>query len=284
MESAAMKLCRVGQPGQEKPAVVDEAGQVRSLAGLAADIDEAFFADLDSLRGQKLDALPIISGSPRYGSCVSPRGKVVCVGLNYRDHAAESNMAAPTEPVIFIKGCRATGPDDAVPVPPGATKLDWEVELGIVIGKRAYGVSPKAALDHVAGYCIVDDVSERAFQLERGGQWTKGKSAEGFAPVGPWLVTRDEIPDPQSLGLRLEVNGTVRQNGTTADMIFGVVELVSYISRFMVLYPGDVISTGTPAGVGSGQKPTPIFLTDGDVVELTIDRLGRQRHQFVRRN
>jgi 2-keto-4-pentenoate hydratase/2-oxohepta-3-ene-1,7-dioic acid hydratase in catechol pathway len=276
-----MKLCRVGEPGQEEPAIVDDAGQVRSLAGLVADIDEPFFAGLDSLHARNIAALPVIPGSPRYGPCVSPRGKIVCVGLNYRDHAAESNMAPPTEPVIFIKGCRATGPDDPVPVPPGAAKLDWEVELGVVIGKRACGVSQQAALDHVAGYCIVDDVSERAVQLERGGQWTKGKSAEGFAPLGPWLVTRDEVPDPQALALRLAVNGTVRQNGTTADMIFGVTELVSYISRFMVLYPGDVVSTGTPAGVGAGQKPKPIFLADGDVVELTIDKLGRQRHRFV---
>lgn len=278
-----MKLCRIGNEGTEVPALIDADGRIRSLGGIVKEFDEAFFAQggLERVAGLDVAGLEEVAAGGRMGACIGPLGKIVCIGLNYRDHAAESGWPLPTEPTIFLKGCRVSGPDDAIAMPVGATKLDWEAELGIVIGKRAYGVSEDAALAHVAGFCIVDDVSERAFQHERGGQWVKGKSAAGFAPTGPWLVTRDEVVDCQSLAMELKVNGIVRQHGSTADMVFGVKEIVSYVSQFMVLYPGDLISTGTPAGVGAGQKPTPTFLEIGDEIELTISGLGTQRHTII---
>jgi 2-keto-4-pentenoate hydratase/2-oxohepta-3-ene-1,7-dioic acid hydratase in catechol pathway len=278
-----MKLCRIGPIGHEKPALLDFAGTLRSLDGLVPDIGGAALAPASLARIAAADhgALPTIPGGPRFGACVSQPTKIVCIGLNYRDHAAESGLPVPAEPVIFLKGCLATGPNDQIPIPREATQTDWEVELGVVIGTEASYVSEANALSHVAGYCVVDDVSERAFQHERGGQWTKGKSARGFAPLGPWMVTADEVPDPQALLIWLKVNGVGKQNGNTSDMIFGVAEIISYVSRFMVLYPGDVIATGTPAGVGAGQKPAMQFLQAGDTVNLGISGLGEQTHRFV---
>lgn len=276
-----MKFCRYGEIGHERPGMIGHDGQLYSLAGKVHDFDEAFFADLMhnrlTLQPTELEKVP---GTPRLGPCVVP-GKIVCIGLNYHDHAKESGMQAPPEPVVFMKGCRATGANDDVPYPKGATEMDWEVELGVVIGAYAYGVSEANALDHVAGYCVVNDLSERSFQLKRQGQWVKGKSAPGFAPLGPWMVTAEEVGDPQKLKLWCEVNGVMRQNGNTKDMIFSVRTIVAYLSQFMALYPGDVICTGTPAGVGVGIKPTPIFLRPGDTVRLGAEKLGEQQHRIV---
>ncbi|MCD6679562.1 MAG: fumarylacetoacetate hydrolase family protein [Burkholderiaceae bacterium] len=278
-----MKLLRFGPPGKEKPGIVDADGRVRDLSEHVADID------LRALDGKALDALrridpttlPEASSAARIGPCVAHIGKLVCVGLNYSDHAAESNMPVPTEPILFLKPSSAVcGPNDDVQIPRGSQKTDWEVELGVVIGRRAKYVSEQDALDHVAGYCIVNDVSEREFQLERQGQWDKGKGHDSFAPVGPWLVTRDEVADPQALALWLDVNGRRYQHGSTRTMVFGVTTLVSYISRFMTLEPGDIVSTGTPPGVGMGQKP-PSYLKPGDVITLGIDGLGEQRQRCV---
>jgi len=277
-----MKLLRYGELGAERPGLLDAEGRVRDLRDVVPDIAGPFLSDesLDRIRALDPDHLPLVEGTPRIGACVGAIGKFVCVGLNYADHAAETGKAPPEEPVLFMKATSAVcGPNDAVEIPRGSKKTDWEVELGVVIGRRAKHVAKAESLDFVAGYCVVNDVSERAFQSERGGQWTKGKSADTFGPIGPWLVTRDEVPDPQALGLWLEVDGTRRQTGSTARMIFGVTELVSYISGFMTLHPGDVIATGTPPGVGLGQKP-PVFLCPGQTMRLGIDGLGEQ-HQAV---
>ncbi len=276
-----MKLMRVGQPGQEKPAILDQNGKVRDLSAHVTDIGGAAISPegLAKIAALDLTSLPELEAS-RIGACVAGTGKFICIGLNYSDHAAESGMAVPPEPVIFMKATSAiVGPNDDVLIPRGSEKTDWEVELGVVIGKTAKYVSEADALDYVAGYCVSHDVSERAFQTERAGQWTKGKSCDTFGPIGPWLVTKDEIADPQALSMWLTVNGEKMQNGTSATMVYGVAFLVSYLSQFMSLHPGDVISTGTPPGVGMGMKP-PRYLKPGDVVELGIDGLGTQKQTF----
>jgi len=278
-----MKLLRVGTPGKERPAVLDAAGVIRDLSSVVTDIaGDALLPD-SLARIRKIDAagLPAVTGSPRIGPCVGSVGKFVGVGLNYSDHAAESNMAVPVEPIIFMKATSSiSGPYDDVELPRGSQKSDWEVELGVVIGKAAKYVSEADAMSHVAGFCVVNDLSERAFQLEGTGQWVKGKSADTFGPIGPWLVTADEIADCQNLELWLEVDGHRYQNGTTKTMVFGVQFLVSYLSRFMSLQPGDIITTGTPPGVGAGQKP-PVFLREGNVMRLGVDGLGEQRQRVV---
>lgn len=278
-----MKLLRYGLPGQEKPAMLDRHGRLRDLSAQVSDIGGSALLPEGQRALAALDpeTLPLVQGTPRIGPCVAGVGKFICIGLNYSDHAAETGATVPPEPIIFMKATSAiVGPNDALEIPRGSLKTDWEVELGVVIGKTAKYVSEAEALDHVAGYCVVHDVSERAFQLEREGQWTKGKSADTFGPIGPWLVTPDEVPDPQHLPMWLEVNGVRRQNGSTATMIYGVRHLVSYLSQFMSLQPGDIISTGTPPGVGMGMKP-PVFLKGGDVVKLGVEGLGEQRQSVV---
>lgn len=277
-----MKLVRYGAPGAEKPGMVDRDGQVRDLSGHVADIAGAALGDAELARLAAIDpaTLPVVEVE-RYGPCVGAVGKFLCIGLNYSDHAAETGATVPTEPVIFTKATSAIiGPDDNVEIPKGSTKTDWEVELGIVIGKAARYVDEADAERHIAGYCVINDVSERAFQLERQGTWDKGKGCDTFGPIGPWLVTRDEVADPTALAMWLEVNGHRYQDGSTATMVYKPAFLVSYVSQFMSLQPGDVISTGTPPGVGMGQKP-PVFLKAGDVMELGIDGLGRQRQTVV---
>jgi 2,4-didehydro-3-deoxy-L-rhamnonate hydrolase len=279
-----MKLVRYGRPGKEKPGLIDAAGRVRDLSEVIADIDAATLAPrvLARLAKIKPESLPAVRGAPRLGPCVADVGSFIAIGLNYADHAAESGMAIPKEPVVFNKARSCiVGPYDDVVIPKGSEKTDWEVELGVVIGSRASYVTEGNAMAHVAGYCVINDVSERAYQLERGGgQWTKGKGCPTFGPIGPWLVTADEVPEPQKLAMWLDVNGERMQNGSTATMIFGVRVLVSYLSHFMVLEPGDVITTGTPPGVGSGQKP-PRYLKAGDTVSLGIERLGQQAQRVV---
>lgn len=278
-----MKLLRYGEPGAEKPGILDANGQIRDLSAHVGDIGGRWLAPdgLAAIAALPLDSLPIVSGTPRLGPCVTGTGKFICIGLNYSDHAAETGASVPTEPVIFMKATSAIqGPNDAVEIPRGSEKTDWEVELGVVIGKTAKYVSEADALDYVAGYCVINDLSERAFQLEHQGQWTKGKSADTFGPTGPWLVTKDEVPDPQNLDMWLEVNGHRYQNGSTRTMVYGVAFVVSYLSRFMSLRPGDIISTGTPPGVGLGQKP-PIYLKAGDTMALGIQGLGEQRQVCV---
>ncbi|MBN7806332.1 fumarylacetoacetate hydrolase family protein [Agrobacterium rosae] len=277
-----MKLMRVGQPGQEKPAILDTDGNVRDLSSHVKDIGgEAISPEgLKKIAAIDLSSLPVLAGE-RVGACVSGTGKFICIGLNFSDHAAETGAKVPSEPVIFMKATSAiVGPDDNVVIPRGSEKTDWEVELGVVIGKTAKYVSEADALDYVAGYCVSHDVSERAFQSERQGQWTKGKSCDTFGPIGPWLVTKDEVADPQNLGMWLKVNGETMQNGSSKTMVYGVAHVVSYLSQFMSLHPGDVISTGTPPGVGLGMKPQR-FLKAGDVVELGIEGLGTQKQTFV---
>jgi 2,4-didehydro-3-deoxy-L-rhamnonate hydrolase len=278
-----MKLLRYGPRGQEKPGMLDRDGQLRDLSAAIKDLtpDALAPAALDKLKKLDPASLPAVSGNPRLGACVAGISKLVCVGLNYVDHAKEAGMQIPTEPVLFLKAISSlSGPNDPVMLPRGAEKGDWEVELGIVIGTKAQYVSVHDALKHVAGYCIVNDVSERNYQLERGGNWSKGKSADTFCPLGPWLVTADEVPDPQALDLFCEVSGQRMQNGSTRNMIFNCAHIVSYISHFMTLMPGDVIPTGTPAGVGQGMKP-PRFLRPGDVMRLGITGLGEQRQEVV---
>lgn len=278
-----MKLLRYGPPGQEKPGLLDADGRIRDLSAHVDDIAGATLLPdgLDRLRAIDPASLPLVEGNPRLGPCVGQVGKMVCIGLNFSDHAAETGMAVPPEPIIFMKATSAiVGPNDPIELPRGSEKTDWEVELAFVIGKTAKYVSEDEAMEHVAGYCIVNDVSERAFQIERQGQWTKGKSCDSFGPTGPWLVTRDEIEDPQALKMWLEVNGHRHQDGSSATMVYGVRYLVSYLSRFMSLQPGDIVSTGTPPGVGMGQKPQ-VFLKAGDVVELGIEGLGTQRQPVV---
>jgi len=277
-----MKLVRYGPAGQEKPGLVDKDGKVRDLSAHVGDIaGEAISpAGLKKLAGIDPASLPEVTVD-RYGPCVAGTGKFICIGLNYSDHAAETGATVPPEPIIFMKATSAiVGPNDDVEIPRGSLKTDWEVELGVVIGKHAKYVSQDEALDHVAGYCLINDVSERAFQAERQGQWTKGKSCDTFGPTGPWLVTKDEVADPQKLKMWLEVNGHRYQNGSTETMVYGVKYLVSYLSQFMSLHPGDIISTGTPPGVGLGQKPN-IFLKAGDVMTLGIDGLGEQQQTVV---
>jgi 2-keto-4-pentenoate hydratase/2-oxohepta-3-ene-1,7-dioic acid hydratase in catechol pathway len=276
-----MKLTRYGQPGAEQPGVFDGNGDLRDLSGHVADINPALLADLSALDGIDVASLPLVEGSPRLGACVSGTGKFICIGLNYSDHAAETGATVPSEPIIFMKASSAiVGPNDDIIIPRGSEKTDWEVELGVVIGKPAKYVSEADALEHVAGYCVTNDVSERAFQAEREGQWTKGKSCDTFGPIGPYLATRDEVADPQNLKMWLEVNGNRYQDGSTRTMVYGVAFLISYLSQFMTLHPGDVISTGTPPGVGLGMNPQ-MFLKPGDVVELGIEGLGEQRQTFV---
>jgi len=276
-----MKLVRYGAAGAERPGLIDAQGRLRDLSGHAADIDRTTLAPsaLDALRKLDIESLPLVQGSPRLGVPLTGISKLVCVGLNYRDHAEEAGMAIPTEPILFMKATTCiSGPNDPIVIPRGSVKTDWEAELGIVIGSIARDVSLERALDYVAGYCPVNDVSEREFQLERGGQWDKGKGCDTFGPIGPWLVTRDEVPDPQNLNMWLEVNGRRMQSGNTRTMIFGCAEIVSYISRFMTLLPGDVIATGTPPGVGMGMKP-PQFLKAGDRIRFSIDGMGVQEQE-----
>ncbi|MBB4979251.1 MULTISPECIES: fumarylacetoacetate hydrolase family protein [Streptomyces] len=282
-----MKLLRVGPPGAERPALLDQDGTLRDLSALVDDIDGSLLADasaLDRVRGAAAaGVLPALDATGlRVGPPVGRIGKVVCIGLNYHGHAAETGQATPAEPVVFLKAAdTVVGPDDTVLVPRGSVKTDWEVELAIVIGRTArYLETDEEALAHVAGYAVAHDVSEREFQIERGGTWDKGKNCETFNPLGPWLVTADEVPDPQDLGLKLWVNGELKQDGHTSDQIFPVAEVVRYVSRFMTLYPGDVINTGTPAGVAMGQPEPKPYLRPGDVVELEVEGLGRQRQEL----
>jgi 2-keto-4-pentenoate hydratase/2-oxohepta-3-ene-1,7-dioic acid hydratase in catechol pathway len=278
-----MKLLRYGPPGEEKPGLVDRDGKIRDLSHIVRDIaGEALApASLDRLRRLEPSTLPAVPGTPRLGPCVGAVPKIVAIGLNYRLHAQEAGQPIPKEPIFFMKATSSLcGPDDDVIIPKGSQKTDYEVELGIVIGSLARYVSQAEARRHIAGYCVVNDVSEREFQIERGGQWTKGKSADTFCPIGPWLVTTDEIPDPGKLALWTEVNGERRQNSNTGDLVFGVVEIVSYVSQFMTLMPGDVIPTGTPSGVGMGFKP-PKFLKPGDRMRLSVEGLGEQNQRLV---
>jgi 2-keto-4-pentenoate hydratase/2-oxohepta-3-ene-1,7-dioic acid hydratase in catechol pathway len=273
-----MKLLRYGPIGQEKPGMLSADGKVLDLSAIVPDISASALANhaLEKIRKVDPTSLPVVAGEPRIGACVGGVGKLVCIGLNYSDHAAEAGMAMPAEPVIFMKATSSImGPNDNVVMPRGSKKTDWEVELGVVIGKPAKYVSESAALDYIAGYCVVNDLSERAFQLEGTGQWVKGKSADTFGPIGPWLVTPDEVADPQALNLWLEIDGHFYQRGSTRTMVFGVAWLISYLSRFMSLQPGDVISTGTPPGVGLGLKP-PKYLVAGNKIHLGIDGLGTQ--------
>ncbi|MEO1679350.1 MAG: fumarylacetoacetate hydrolase family protein [Pseudomonadota bacterium] len=278
-----MKLVRYGPPGAEKPGLLDAHGGLRDLSGEITDIDGAALAPdtLSRLAGLDPAGLPQVEGNPRIGPCVGAVPKFICIGLNYADHAAESGMDVPPEPVLFFKATSAIcGPNDDVRIPRGSTKSDWEVELGVVIGTHAAYVDEAQAMEHVAGYCVVNDLSERDFQLQRAGQWVKGKSADTFGPIGPWLVTRDEVADPQDLAMWLEVDGHRFQDGSTRTMVYGVAHLVSYISQFMSLHPGDIISTGTPPGVGMGQNPQ-VFLRPGQEMVLGIEGLGTQRQRTV---
>ena len=279
-----MKLLRYGPAGAEKPAMLDKDGAIRCLSGVVRDIDGFTLSPASLKMLAELDpaSLPRVEGNPRVGPCVVRPVNYVCIGLNYADHAAEGGMPVPKEPIIFLKSLGAfSGPNDDVIRPRGSKKLDWEVELGIVIGQTAHYVPEHRALDYVAGYCVCNDVSEREFQLERSGTWDKGKGCDTFGPTGPWMVTKDEVPDPQALPLWTEVNGKRMQNGSTATMVFGVVKLVSYISHFMTLHAGDVIATGTPPGVGLGVKPEPVFLQPGDVMRLGVEGLGIQTQRIL---
>ncbi|HGM6825082.1 TPA: fumarylacetoacetate hydrolase family protein [Serratia marcescens] len=279
-----MKLLRYGQPGQERPGMLDAQGRLRDLSQHIADVGGAALlpASLAKLRALDSAALPLVEGQPRLGACVGGIGKFICIGLNYADHAAETGAAIPEEPVVFNKWTSAVvGPHDRVEIPRGSQKTDWEVELGVVIGQGGRYISEADAMRHVAGYCVINDISEREYQIERGGTWDKGKGCDTFGPIGPWLVTADEIADPHSLNLWLEVDGKRYQDGNTSTMIFRIPQIVSYLSRFMSLQPGDVISTGTPPGVGMGQKPQPIYLRAGQTMRLGIEGLGEQRQQTV---
>jgi 2-keto-4-pentenoate hydratase/2-oxohepta-3-ene-1,7-dioic acid hydratase in catechol pathway len=283
-----MKLVRYGQPGKEKPGLIDAAGKLRDLSGVVSDIGPDQLSDkvLAKLAKLKTDKLPLVKGKPRMGCPVANVRKFIAIGLNYADHAAESNLPVPKEPIVFMKATSCIqGPNDEVMLPKGSVKSDWEVELGIVIGKSASYVSQKEALDYVAGYCTINDVSEREYQIERGGTWDKGKGCDTFGPIGPWMVTKDEVPNVQNLKMFLDVNGQRMQTGTTKTMIFGVTKLVSYVSQFMTLEPGDIITTGTPPGVGMGikkdGKPAPVYLKKGDVMHLGIEGLGEQTQKVV---
>jgi len=277
-----MKLCRYGAPGAEKPGMIDADGNIRDLAPHVADIAGTVLSDagLDRLRGLDINTLSIVQGNPRFGPCVGATGKFMCIGLNYSDHAAETGASLPDHPILFMKANSAiVGPNDDVYMPRGSKATDWEVELGVVIGKACKYVSEAEALDHVAGYCTINDVSERDFQAKLSGQWTKGKSCDTFGPTGPWLVTRDEVADPQDLHMWLDVNGKRMQDGSTKTMHFSVAQCIAHLSTLFTLHPGDIISTGTPPGVGLGIKPTPVFLKKGDVMEVGIEGLGTQRQE-----
>jgi 2-keto-4-pentenoate hydratase/2-oxohepta-3-ene-1,7-dioic acid hydratase in catechol pathway len=279
-----MKLLRYGPVGQEKPGLLDKEGRIRDLSDFVKDIDGATLSPtkLAELAEINPESLSIVHGTHRIGPCVARPLNFVLIGLNYADHAAETGMAAPKEPIVFLKSLSAfCGPNDVLPIPRGSEKTDWEVELGIVIGSKASYVSEENAMDHVAGYCVINDVSEREYQIERGGQWDKGKGCDGFGPVGPWMVTKDEIADPQDLHMWADVDGVRMQDGSTKTMIFGVKKLVSYVSHFMTLHPGDLISTGTPPGVGMGKKPTPIFLKPGQTVKIGVAGLGEQEQKTI---
>jgi len=278
-----MKLLRFGEKGSEKPGILDESGVIRDLSAHITDFSAAGLSDesMAKIADVQLSTLPAVDANVRIGACVGNVGKFICIGLNYSDHAAESGMDVPPEPVIFFKATSAImGPNDNVQIPRKSNATDWEVELGVVIGKEAKYIDEADALDYVAGYCVVNDLSEREFQLERAGQWVKGKSCDTFGPIGPWLVTRDEIPDPQALSMYLEVNGQRYQDGNTNTMVYGVAHVVAYLSQFMSLQPGDVISTGTPPGVGMGQNPS-VYLQVNDRIELGIDGLGVQKQYVV---
>ena len=278
-----MKLLRFGEAGAEKPGMVDASGTIRDLSDVVPDIAGAVLSDagLQAIRNTDPSTLPPVHAKIRLGPCVADTGKFICIGLNYADHAAESGLEVPPEPVIFMKATSAIcGPNDPIVIPRGSEKTDWEVELAVIIGKRAKYVSEEDAMDYVAGYAVTNDVSERAFQIERAGQWTKGKSCDNFGQIGPWLVTRDDVADPQNLPMWLTVNGKKMQDGSTSTMVYGVAHIVSYLSQFMSLNPGDVISTGTPPGVGMGQKPQQ-YLRPGDIVELGIEGLGQQRQDVI---
>lgn len=279
-----MKLVRYGRPGHEKPGLIDAEGKLRSLSDIIDDIDATALSSksLAKLAKIKPASLPLVRGKPRLGVPVAQVGNFIGIGLNYSDHAEESGMPIPTEPIVFMKAVTClSGPNDTVMLPKEVSKADWEVELGVIIGSKAQYVSEKNALDYVAGYCVVNDLSERAFQLERGTQWDKGKGCDTFGPVGPWLVTRDEIPNPQKLSMWLDLNGERRQTGNTRTMIFSVAKIISYLSRFMTLMPGDIIATGTPPGVGMGMKPQQ-FLAPGDRIDLGIEGLGEQHQQVIK--
>lgn len=277
-----MKLVRFGAPGAEKPGMIDSDGVLRDLSGVISDIDGTTIGDMGLMKLASMDtgALPEVPANTRLGPCVGSIGKFMCIGLNYADHAAESGLDLPKHPILFMKATSAVvGPNDTVMIPRGSEKTDWEIELGVVIGKTAKYVSKENALDHVAGYCLCNDVSERHFQTQLSGNWTKGKSCDTFGPTGPWLVTKDEVGDVQNLTMSLDVNGKRMQTGNTKTMIFTVAEIIEHLSTLMTLHPGDVISTGTPPGVGMGIKPDPIYLKNGDVMELEIQGLGRQRQE-----
>ncbi len=279
-----MKLLRFGAPGLEKPGILDENNNIRDLSNYIDDLSGDVLGDdsLASIANLDLSTLPLVSDSPRIGPCVAGVGKFICIGLNYSDHAEESGMVVPPEPVVFFKATSAIcGPNDDIEIPRTSSATDWEVELGVVIGKSAKYIDEEDALDHVAGYCVINDLSERDFQLERSGQWVKGKSCDTFGPVGPWMVTRDEIPDPQLLSMYLKVNGKRFQDGSTTTMVYGVTHIIAYLSQFMSLQAGDIISTGTPPGVGLGQKPDPVYLKAGDRMELGIEGLGKQNQKTV---
>ena len=283
-----MKLVRYGNPGKEKPGLIDADGKLRDLSAVIPDLSSAYLGDamLAKLRRLKTASLPLVKGKPRMGCPIADVGKFIAIGLNYADHAAESNLPIPKEPIVFMKATSCIqGPNDDVMLPKGSVKTDWEVELGVVIGTEARYVSQKNALDHVAGYCLINDVSEREYQIERGGTWDKGKGCDTFGPIGPWLVTRDEVPNPQKLHMWLDVNGVRMQDGSTKTMIFSVAKLISYVSQFMTLKPGDVITTGTPPGVGMGikknGKPAPVYLKRGDTMALGIEGLGEQHQKVV---
>lgn len=279
-----MKLCRYGPPGHEMPGLVDPDGRIRDLSAHVRDIDANSLAPANLRKIAAIDptTLPVVEDGPRYGPCVADTRQFIAIGLNYADHAAESNLPIPDEPVVFQKWVSCIqGPNDPVVVPPDSRKTDWEVELGVVVGTKAFNVRESDALEYVAGYCVVNDVSERHWQQERGMTWDKGKGFPTFGPIGPWLVTCDEVGDPQNLAMWLSVNGRKVQNGNTRTMIFNVAQIVSYCSQFMTLLPGDIITTGTPPGVGLGQKPEPWYLKPGDVVELGIEKLGEQRQDFI---
>ncbi|MEL6203257.1 MAG: fumarylacetoacetate hydrolase family protein [Pseudomonadota bacterium] len=278
-----MKLLRYGPSGEEKPGILGADGKIRDLSPYVSDLAGEILTPqgLAIISALDIETLPVVEGEHRIGPCVGHVGKFICIGLNYADHAAESGKEVPPEPVIFMKATSAIcGPDDEVHIPRGSVATDWEVELGVVIGAEAKYVDDANALDHVAGYGVINDISERDFQLERSGQWVKGKSADTFGPIGPWLVTADEVPDPQALGMKLSVNGHLFQDGSTETMVYGVAHVISYLSQFMSLQPGDIISTGTPPGVGMGQNPK-VYLKPGDVMELSVDGLGSQRQKVI---
>ena len=281
-----MKLLHYGHRGQEKPAVLDTHGNIRDVSAVVSHFDpDSLTPDsldkLDTILSVDIHSLPIVNGNPRIGACVHRPGKFICIGLNYADHAEEAGMSVPPEPIIFFKATSAVmGPNDPVEIPRQSKKTDWEVELGVVIGTHAKYIPEKDAMDYVAGYCVINDLSERAFQIERQGQWVKGKSCDSFGPIGPYLVTKDEVPNPQNLNMYLDLNGNRMQTGNTSTMVYGVQYLVSYLSQFMSLHPGDIISTGTPPGVGLGMNP-PVFLKTGDVMELGIEGLGTQRQTCI---